>query len=517
MITIHQTKSGLPTVEVDSARIHSAYNPEKEAERFLNNQPEVLRTRGCLVILGEGLGYITLKARALFPQRRILTVFYCEELYKKALDIHPHIIKQQCWHPGLKTDLYHFLQSRLHDTDILGLAVTQWLPSSRAFPEESHQAGTIVKQVIQILNGNIMSTGKMSHLRVKNAFRNYLEINTLHMLRPTSKPVIILASGPTLEKSIPFLSKKAAGFITVALPSSITILNENNITADIYINTDPGYYASRNIQEVPEKALLASPLTGACSSRNDSLRRLILNQASFTEKAFSLDNTTSIPLNMSSGTVSVTALYTARMISTGPVVYMGLDMSFHGTNTHAHPHSSYSDLTAAQNRLKPLHFLHAEQGLRYPLKQTGSGFYTNQPLETYAGWFCNNHFSNTFRIHPSPVELGIPELKISELAPLASSDTLELTIFNCAPLQQRKKQARKVLDNWQKEIQNFSERPFANSGVTDRQAAKLLYHFATADYIALKKASLQHGRVTNEVQNCKESALSRLHALRHMV
>jgi hypothetical protein len=135
-LVIKTSKTELPIPVVDGVHLHSAYNPEREAEGFLKKNEEVIRQNSNLLILGSGFGYhlkqILYYAKKIHKDKaRIFVIDPNIDVIKKAheLNVLP-IDKQLIYKIGPK------VQSHYQDRDLLEFLVLR--PSLIAHPASFH-------------------------------------------------------------------------------------------------------------------------------------------------------------------------------------------------------------------------------------------------------------------------------------------------------------------------------------------------------------------------------------------
>ena len=77
MLKVISSKKGPPTLINNSTYLHSRYDPEKEAFRFIKN---IINTSSpsCIIVLGAGIGYLIKAINELFPDSVIISIFYSE-------------------------------------------------------------------------------------------------------------------------------------------------------------------------------------------------------------------------------------------------------------------------------------------------------------------------------------------------------------------------------------------------------------------------------------------------------
>jgi hypothetical protein len=169
MIETFAAKSGALTARVDGIALHSPYDPAHEARRFVEaavgqNPPSAV------VVLGEGLGYVSAAVESLYPGVRLIRIFYSNEIMtlgnvRGAGAARPGETVARIrgdvgpvWCPGMRAGLSAFLAASLGELDLEGLRLIEWPPSARIFPAVSRNANESVHRLVQELNGSIATT-----------------------------------------------------------------------------------------------------------------------------------------------------------------------------------------------------------------------------------------------------------------------------------------------------------------------------------------------------------------------
>ena len=220
MIEVFTARSGAASLRIDGRALHSPYDPAQEAQRFVE-QSSGDESPSAIVILGEALGYAATSLRARYPAATLVRVYYSDEIFDAAPRV-PGIT----WHPGSGTGLAEFLRLHVGELDLEGLRILEWPASARLFPDASRAANEAVRQVVQELNGSFVTTIKAGRLWIRNSISNSLALESALVGEPCSpgRPVIIAASGPTLEEAAPLITRVRSRVDLWALPSSCLAL-----------------------------------------------------------------------------------------------------------------------------------------------------------------------------------------------------------------------------------------------------------------------------------------------------
>lgn len=444
MLEIRSARSGRQTARVEGSYIHSPYDPVEEARRFVRRSVSA-RQASLILLLGAGLGYLYEELHRTLPSSRIVPVFYHQELAGAFMHSLP---PGSYWHPGAGQSLLGFLRRQVHELEAEGMLTLEWPPSARIFAGRSLEANQAIHQLLREIRGTLVTTSALGRLWLRNSLRNFLAIDEIFpavLERSADVPVVIAASGPTLQESIDFLALHRTKIELWALPSSVQFLLSRGVRPDTVILTDPGYYAFSHLQCAKGMRIrLTMPLAAARGSWRIDARVCLLNQDTPFERLLLQRAGYSAPVVPSQGTVSATALILALRLSSAPVIFAGLDFCYRDIHSHVRPNNFENWLVPGSTRLQPLHHrLFALAAEKAPRKAEGGR--GNLALETYAGWFseagargiaeprvsspqtgssehgpaAGSPGSRVFRLHPSDIEIpgieGIDEGRAQQL------------------------------------------------------------------------------------------------------
>ncbi len=423
MIETFTARSGALTARVDGVALHSPYDPVREARRFVeaNVGPD---TPSAVVILGEGLGYVSAAVESLYPGVRVIRIFYSAEIMTignaRAAGTAAPGGAAPAWCPGMKAGITSFLAGSFGELDLEGLRLVEWPPSARIFPVLSRTVNQSVRQVVQELNGSLVTTVAAGRLWIRNAITNFLAIDSALVgeLCPTDRPVLLAAPGPSLEEAAGLIAEVRSRVELWALPSSSLLLQDRDLSPDLLVMTDPGYYSLHHIQFSSHGCPLAMPLSAARGAWSFSRRGVqeadaapfLLAQPGFFEKSLLEEAGVHAPLIAPHGTVAATALDLALASTRGPVIVAGLDMCTRDISLHARPGAFDRLLHLQSTRLSPHYSLSFQRAATQRVEPVPGieGVRASPSLSTYAGWFNEtrgDHAGRVYRLLPSRIAL----------------------------------------------------------------------------------------------------------------
>jgi hypothetical protein len=468
MLELSTARSGRRIARINGTHLHSSYDPEKEAERFVKESMK----RGdpsTVLLLGAGLGYLYGEISRRFPSARVIVVFYHEEISRC---FSPELTRGRYWHPEAGVPLLQFLRSRIHELEMEGLVVLEWPASAGAFPALSLQANRAVHQLLRETRGSLVTTAAMGRRWLRNSLMNFLGIEAIYPSAGSGHdqaPIVIAASGPTLQEGIDFLASCRDSIELWALPSSLDFLLSRDILPDTVILTDPSYYAFTHLQCARNLGLhLTMPLSAAEGAWRISARVTLVSQDTPVERALLRRAALKAPHVPSQGTVAATALLLALQRKKTPVVFAGLDLCYRDIVSHVRPNNFELWLARTANRLDTLHHrLFSMAVQRAPAGPGGTR--RGLALDTYAGWFreiAGRDRSRIFRFHPSETELpDIADIGESDLdrlvrstgkhAGAAAGREAPSPLASYPPRERRRQIVTSVLDGWIRRVERL--------------------------------------------------------------
>lgn len=373
-------------------QLMSAYGPDREVARWVDS---LNPAAGSLVfVAGDPLGLAT---RALVDRG-------C-----RAIALLPgHAARAWCPEP-LETwapedgPLEDFLSEVFDTTGPEGVVWEVWPAFERLAPDLALEWSRRFRDHFRTVQGTWLTQRVFGRRFWTNAVRNLGDWENPASLAGGDRPVVIAASGPSLDDGLETLARNRHLFELWALPSSFETLARRGLLPDAGVATDGGFYAREHLHRLAgtEVPLLAA-LTSAPDRELSRRRVLFFSQGMPVERALLEAWGDPYPEVPSQGTVAVTALRLALEATTGPVFIAGLDLAFRDLRGHTSPHTVDRRLQAVHHRLQPLEGLWAQR-LYDQAPSLVEGVRTSPALWTYALWLRSRaQFSRpVFRIAPS--------------------------------------------------------------------------------------------------------------------
>lgn len=427
------TRDGVKTLQIDGKFLHSKYSPLREADKFIKSN---LKTKTLLLVLGAGLGYIFNILEREHPDLEVVDIPYNRELGNLSWSLNPSKRKQ--W--KMEEPLKDFINRCIDSHNIKGLQVLEWEPTARIFPEVSTAVNSIIVNRVRRINGNILTTARFGKKWIENSLKNYILTDNYVKSFKINRPVVIVASGKSLENSIENI-KKARDYITlISLSSANCALDYYNLKPDLTFSTDPGYYSKLHLYG--SNNTVAMPLTNSTGANSPVL---LINQGNFFEEE--IIEAGALPhINLrENGTVAGTALEFALKYSSGPVFLFGQDLASADIQSHISPYIFDNLLRITEYKKSP-----------YYSTMYKRWYNSGVSFKTYRSWFsdCAAAFPNrVFRVNPASEEIeGIEDISfssfLSRVTKNSRSQAITLDFIKIKTRDERTELVNNLLKKW---------------------------------------------------------------------
>ncbi len=478
---IVETKDNNYTTSIDGITLHSKYSPAREADKFIKSK---IKSDGTVIIIGAGLGYLYTAIEILYPNITVIGIPLDKELGDLSKKLNNS--KREQW--DYTINLSSFLKSVINTNNIKGLQVLEWEPTSKVYKEMALEINKTLVMAIRRVNGNLLTTARFGQLWIKNSIKNYLTTERYISQFNINKPIIIVASGSSLNKNFTLLKEVRDKIVLIALSSANMALKENNITADLIFSTDPGYYSKLHLNITNN--IIAMPLTNSTTSHNSVL---LLNQGNpFEKDIIKLGNLPHIKIS-ENGTVAGTALEFALSQSKSEVFLLGQDLESADLISHVTPYA-FDNLLKLQGKKDNPHY-----SIMYKR-------WVNQGVsfKTYRDWFSDISLKNPnriFRINNNSLGInGITDIDCatfkSKLPSVNKSVGLEYKILEMKNESIRVKNIENLLNEWLISLneQEIIENP-------------LFYLISTSKYTDINNKALSEDLINIKIQECREESI----------
>lgn len=429
-------RNGSKTCCYNGVALHSRYNPEHEAEVFVQNSNCTFLPKAVIVI-EPCISYCVSFLRKSFPSAILCAVRFTEKadfsehdkLWDKVFFLEKSDksgndadcrgsdagISGFFFAEKLSSDIYNFLGEEI----LCATFSLSWQPSAKIFMKETETAWNALKLATEKARAVLFTRGYFSSRWICNAVKNCINMKKTYTIARGNIPVVVAASGPSLSGAIKILKEKRDTFFLMAVSSAVSVLIENKIIPDLCITTDGGYWAKRHLDFISEKCIEMGKKTfwafppEACVPQKICETENILPLSYARGMAKELLTLCGIKYTDAeeNGTVSGTALMMALSITDGDIYFCGLDLAPSISMQHAQPNALEKINSVADTKIKP--------------KETrimSSRFSSSASLEIYRNWFSSLDEKTTRRVFrvfsekPFEKHLGnIKDISVHEL------------------------------------------------------------------------------------------------------
>lgn len=328
-IEFFTAKNNSLSCRINGIHLHSAYNPEKEAEKAV--ECTVFSFKPKYILIPEpSLGYAVPFLKEKFPDAKICAVRFTNEFEKF------NAVYDRTFNFFDKTDsdrLENSMNSYFGENGLLHCSFFSWEPSARIFPEKTAALFSILKKLINTSQSVLNTNAYFSKRWIKNTVIFLRNVSQLAGINRGNKDILITASGTSLKNSIPEIKKIRDRVFLIAVSSSLKPLLWNKIIPDLVISTDGGYWAKAHLSALLEaktagKIPLAISSESSCQKKLLKTRLLIplLYTDGISSRLLNELNVSGIKAERN-GTVSGTAALLAMTLTDGKVYFCGLDLA----------------------------------------------------------------------------------------------------------------------------------------------------------------------------------------------
>jgi len=356
------------------AQLHSRYNPQSEAERYigsLNLKDDI----ECFILIEPGLGYMIPVLQEKFKQSKIIALYVDDSNQSQQTQIPSFYCAQN-------RGIQEFVETHTEGIDTEHIKIIEWRPSLNFYKEAYVKLLSQVVQCIKRTEAGKRTASVFGRRWFKNFFRNLGLINKSLLYRQVSLPVIVIGSGPGLENDLDVVRNSQSGCLVIAASSSVMALSSRGITPDIIIATDGGSWALKHIYQCCRAGskIFAVNLCAALPSQFAEKKALLINDGSFWQNIIFHELSMPSVIIGQTGTVSAAAVELAVILSAGDIYVSGMDFSADGIKTHVRPYAFENLFYEKADRFLPFYSQSYKRSTL--LKEGGS-------LDIYASWFKN--------------------------------------------------------------------------------------------------------------------------------
>ena len=397
------SKNNLPIIEPfeinnETIAIQSAYSPDREAERIINNVD--FSDKEIIIILGLGLGYyLAALSKKKLQNKKIIVIEKFAEIYNLFLQHKDKIFRQN------NCDFEILINPNEHE---LMTVFSQYINFKNFFKIKIIENHNLMKldinfyhfvlkslqKYLEFTQSNLLTTSKFGEEWILNSFENlryYKDNYNFPILKKycADKPALIVSAGPSLEKNIQLLKKFKDNFFVFCVDTAANALISNNIIPDFICAIDSqieNYKLLENIEN-PNIYLITTLIV------NPNIPKKFNTQFYFNTKqpVDSLLEKFGYSANFvkSGGSVATSLFSIVREIYCNPIIFIGQDLSFTNLYTHTKLSNKFLNIYKSLNKFTTFEtlFFNENIGQIYETDIFGKRVFTSKSLLDFCRWF----------------------------------------------------------------------------------------------------------------------------------
>lgn len=437
-VTVSQSKTGLPVAVFNQKPLHSAYDPQKEAARLIND--ENIRQKDAAVFMGFGLGYGAIEFAKTF-QNKSLVLIECDPMrLLLALSLAD-------WTPVFEQNSCVLLlaapqQSVIAILERIGIENCHFILNKNQIAHNAQYFNALqelIQRNKQKKEINQATLDKFSLLWLRNMCRNLPAAKKLDGVSKffgkfASLDACVIAAGPSLDQFLPVLPQIHRRCLTVCVDTALKACLKAGVEPDFIVVCDPQYWNLRHLDNLKAPgSVLITELASFPPVFRFECKEIVLCSSLYPLGKFIEKRTENRGELGAGGSVVTTAWDFARLCGCKNIFMAGLDLSFPQNKTHFKGSTFEERSHRLSSRLKPAETdaFNALYGAfpYYADDNAGGKVLSDQRMALYAWWFESKcaefgKTCTTFNMQKYGIKIpGMPYAPAEEI--LARPETLK--------------------------------------------------------------------------------------------
>ncbi|MCR4733902.1 MAG: DUF115 domain-containing protein [Treponema sp.] len=449
--TIEKARSGDFTAAEKGIRLHSSYNPQREALQTIQNSGAAEKSN--IIFYGFGLGWQVIEwaksPQAKNPEKKLILIEPEPQYFFAALSILdwtqvftiPNLIIALSCPPdqllaliedtkkitlgkrGLSDSYFFKIPAFINHANSYFDALEELLQRNKR-KNEINEA-TLKKFGKLWTNNSLKNINKMSELQVISIFKDKAKKYEQEI------PFLLIAAGPSLQELLPDLAELQKRCITICVETALKQLLKYNIQPDFILLTDPQFWAYKHIAgSCSPESILITDISVYPAVFRYKCKKIMLCSSQFPigaylEEKISAKTKKEFTGNLGSGgSVASCAWNLAEYCGAKEIFTAGLDLAFPKKQTHIKGSSAEETFHTISNRLNSVENLTSKT--LYSAQTEWKEDYKNNPVLTdnrmkmFAWWFESRIAScphvKTYTLNPQGLKIpGITPIKKEEV------------------------------------------------------------------------------------------------------
>ena len=405
---INQAKNGQLSAFENGVRLHSSYNPQKEAFNAVNTA-EVAQ-KGTTVFYGFGLGYHLVEWSKIYKDKKLIVVEPEIEHFLAALalidftevfSVENLIFAVNCQCDQVILLLENGQKINIGNSGILDCFFFDIPVFSNHAKEYFEQLKTLVKRNVQKNKINTATLQKFGKRWCKNSLKNifqYAKCKGIGIFRdkaPDNLPFLIVGAGPSVKEILPYLAEIKKKCIIVCVETVLWAFVKANVEPDFVILTDPQFWAYKHIANLQTKeSFLITDISVYPHVFDFDCKGVFLCNSQFPIGNYferKLDIVDELGDLGTGGSVASSAWNFARFCGAKEIFTAGLDFSYPEKQTHVKGSSAEQSFHVVSDRIKSAEYQTGKilfsADTFYENSFDGKEVLTDSRMKMFAWWF----------------------------------------------------------------------------------------------------------------------------------
>jgi hypothetical protein len=364
VLQILEAKNGQPTLTVNDVLIHSKYDPSREAVAFIDHHKAIYQDKDCVVAYGLGFGYHIKELLKRMNSDCKLYVFEADAgilEIAKTLDVVQEVLSDHRVKliEGYNNDfLSEFSEKLSYVGDLL-----IYKPSLRALLNDYED---FKNAILDFELGRIGLERFGAILNENNKLNLTIDYSTiedfLYRYNFQAKPVVIVASGPSLDASVKDLTKFRSQFNLFCAGSALRTLMKYQVKPDMICIIDAQDIVAKQISGYEN---LSVPLCFLSSASHSALSNYQGPKYIFYNESNQGN------LTIETGKSVATALLSIAIQGmANPIIFIGQDLAFIDNKHHT---ETFIDIYGESNEVSQHGHYETVSGVNGDQLHTSSG------------------------------------------------------------------------------------------------------------------------------------------------
>lgn len=411
---VSETKSGFKTLiykDNDSGRdirLHSAYDPYKEAQRSVSG---FVKGRSSIVLIsGLALGYHIEHLAEIIGDCQILVIERDAEVVRICREVNPRIFNKAVIITSASEIESYF--ERIDISEFKGVSHYIHRPSFQIDPDFYESITGNISRFVSSRVSDLLTRFEFEERWIRNIFRN---IKHLAVSEGVGRffgafkgyPGIIVSAGPSLRNNIKELEKLRDSAVIVAVDTAFKVLSRYNITPHFVVTLDAQKYSSKHFLGVPDdNTVLIADIVSCPSILNSYNGRKVISTTSkyYTDSQGHTRREMTPVMDwvekysgrfgdiQSGGSVATSVFDMLLNFGCDPIILMGQDLAYTGREIHCTGTYHNDDWLPGINRIKNLECINQgvirKRKIKYVPGYGGSmPVITDFVFDLYKSWF----------------------------------------------------------------------------------------------------------------------------------